>query len=245
MTARLRARGGLPREHEAVLFRDLSTRGLAGHGSGALSSDGVPRDATSIVATTKASEDTVSPTTLAPSKASRPGPPPRHKPASRLHEGFKPAIDHPLGVDRQLLRVHHVRQPLVGHHLGVDSVALRARLIGDPGEHHGLARLELDAAWERGELPDLDVHGNPFAVFQRTVLAPDLARLLRHAAVGPQVFLRHSDDKSIDVRHRHCSRCASASRAIMDYVWQQAVPGAGVYWSRGRSLSMGYGNPSS
>src|SRR6266403_2132349 len=62
---------------------------------------------------------------------------------------------------------------------------------------------ELDAAREGGELADLDVVCHPFAVIQRAMLAPDLAGLLRHAAVGGKVLLRHRDDKSIDVRHRH------------------------------------------
>ena len=51
--------------------------------------------------------------------------PPRKR-ASRLHEAFEAAIDHPLGVEWQRLGVHHAGQPLVGHHLGVDAVALRA-----------------------------------------------------------------------------------------------------------------------
>src|SRR6266478_7111951 len=131
---------------------------------------------------------------------------PRYR-ASRLHETLEPAIDHALGVERQRLGVHHAGQPLVGHHPGVDAVALRARLVGDPGKYHRLARLELDAAREGGELADLDVVCHPFAVIQRAMLAPDLAGLLRHAAVGGKVLLRHRDDKSIDVRHRHSSRC--------------------------------------
>src|SRR6266404_6874688 len=151
---------------------------------------------------------------------------PRYR-ASRLHETLEPAIDHALGVERQRLCVHHAGQPLVGHHPGVDAIALPARLVGDPGKHHGFARLELDAARERGALADLDVVGNPFPVFQRAVLTPDLAGLLRHAAIGGKVFPWDRDDKSIDIRHRHYSRCASTSHPIMDYVWQQAaVPGS-------------------
>src|SRR5712671_1530317 len=148
---------------------------------------------------------------------------PRYR-ASRLHETLEPAIDHALGVERQRLGVHHAGQPLVGHHPGVDAVALRARLVGDPGEHHRLARLELDAARERGELSDLDVLGYPFAIIQCAMLAPDLASLLRHAAISLKILLRHSNDKSVDVRHWHSSRCcASGSGAMRDYVWQQAA----------------------
>src|SRR6266446_9896168 len=133
---------------------------------------------------------------------------PRYR-ASRLHETLEPAIDHALGVERQRLGVHHAGQPLVGHHPGVDAVALRARLVGDPGEHHRLARLELDAARERGALADLDVVGHPFAVIQRAMLAPDLAGLPGHAAVGGKIFLRHRDNKSIHVSHRHSSLVVS------------------------------------
>src|SRR6266576_3741996 len=136
---------------------------------------------------------------------------PRYR-ASRLHETLEPAIDHALGVERQRLGVHHAGQPLVGHHPGVDAVALRARLVGDPGNHHGLARLELDAARERGALADLDVLGHPFAIFQRAMLAPDLARLLCQAAVGLEIFLRHRDNKSIDVSHLRSSFRSSSLR---------------------------------
>ena len=97
--------------------------------------------------------------------------------------------------------IHHRFEPRIGHHLGVDPVALRARLVGDPGEHHGLARLQLDAARKRGELADLDVVGDPFAVIQRAVFAPDLAGFLRHPGVGREVFLRDGDDEAIDIGH--------------------------------------------
>src|SRR5260370_1687439 len=127
---------------------------------------------------------------------------PRYR-ASRLHETLEPAIDHALGVERQRLGVHHAGQPLVGHHPVVDAVALLARLVGDPGEHHGFPRLELDAARKRGALSDLDVLGHPFPVIQRAMLSPDLAGLLRHAAVSRKVFLGHRHDKSIDIRHRY------------------------------------------
>src|ERR1700737_640402 len=177
---------------------------------------------------------TVSPIALAPTTCCRPSRP-RRKLASRLHKAFEAAKDHPLGVERQRPGVHHIGHPLVGHHLGVDAVALRARPVSDPGEHHGLPWLELDAARERGALSTLDVVSDPFPVIQRAVPAPDLARLLRHAAVSLKILLRHSDNKSIDVRHWRSSRYSPASRAIMDYVWQQAaVPEAGSSWSRSR-----------
>src|SRR6266478_10085121 len=146
----------------------------------------------------------------APSKASGPRPPLWTNPVSRLHETLKPAIDHALGVERQRFGVHHAGQPLVGHHLGVDAVALRAGFVGDPGEHHRLARLELDAARERGALSDLDVLGHPFAVIQRAMLAPDLAGLPGHAAVSRKVLLRHRHDKSIDVSHARPSVYANS-----------------------------------
>src|SRR5713101_6638099 len=164
----------------------------------------------------------------------------RPNPATRLHETLKPAIDHALGVERQRFGVHHAGQPLVGHHLGVDAVALRAGFVGDPGEHHRLARLELDAARERGALADLDVLGHPFAVIQRAMLAPDLAGLPGHAAVSRKVLLRHRDDKSIDVRHRHS--LPLCLRIARDYglCLAAAAPGAGRYWSRSRTQSIGY-----
>ena len=52
--------------------------------------------------------------------------------ASGLHQARKPAIDHPLGVERHRFRIRHRFQPGISHHLGVDLVALRARFVGDP-----------------------------------------------------------------------------------------------------------------
>src|SRR6266436_9621407 len=173
----------------------------------------------------------------APSKATGPRPTLWTNPVSRLHEILKPAIDHALGIERQRFGVHHAGQPLVGHHPGVDAVALRARLVGDPGKYHRLARLELDAAREGGELADLDVVCHPFAVIQRAMLAPDLAGLLRHAAVGGKVLLRHRDDKSIDVRHRHSLPLSLNRRArlwIMSGNWWRR-PASGRFRQPGQS----------
>jgi hypothetical protein len=47
--------------------------------------------------------------------------------------------------------------------------------------------------------PGFYVLGDAFAVFQRAVLAPDLAGLARLAAVGIEVALRDGEQKSIDV----------------------------------------------
>src|SRR5207237_5022001 len=63
-----------------------------------------------------------------------------------LHQVLEPAIDQPLAVEWRRFRIHHRLEPRIGHHLGVDLVALRAGFISDPGEDHGLARLQLDAA---------------------------------------------------------------------------------------------------
>src|SRR5204862_4095420 len=115
-------------------------------------------------------------------------------------QALEAAIDHPLAVEWRW-PFRHLLEPRVRHHLGVDLVALGARLVGDPGEYDGFARLQLDAARERGELADLDVIGDPFAVIQRTVFAPDLAALLRKADIGIEFLLRHGDDEAIDLGH--------------------------------------------
>src|SRR5215207_7223615 len=116
-----------------------------------------------------------------------------------FHQALEAPIDHPLAVEWRLrFRIH-------------DLVALGARLVGDPGEYHGLARLELDAAGEGREFADLDVLSDPFAVIQRAVFAPELAALLRQGGVSREVFLRDGDDEAIDVRHGEVSCYSPAS----------------------------------
>src|SRR5215217_3778157 len=106
-----------------------------------------------------------------------------------LHKAFETAIDHPLAIERRLrFRIHHLFEPRIRHHLGVDLVALGARLVGDPGEYDGFARLQLDAARKRGELADLDIVGDPFAVIERAVFAPDLAGLFRQLGISREIF---------------------------------------------------------
>src|SRR5436309_9725440 len=100
-----------------------------------------------------------------------------------LEQNLEAAEDHAFAVERHRLRIHHLREPRILHDLRVDAVAVGARLVCDPGEDHGLALLELDAARERRPLARLDVVGDAFAILERAALPPDLAGLLRHAAV--------------------------------------------------------------
>ena len=87
------------------------------------------------------------------------------------------------------------------HHFRVDAIAMRSRLICDPGEDHGLTGLELDAARERRPLSNLDVFRDVFPELEGAVIAPNLACLPRHAAIGLQIFLRNGHDESIHVLH--------------------------------------------
>ena len=99
-----------------------------------------------------------------------------------------------------VFRVHHLGEALVLHHLGDAPVAVRARLVDDPGEHHGLAALELDAARERGPLADL----TSSATLSRTRARRARARPCRTSSPccdRRRAFLRHRNDKSIDVAH--------------------------------------------
>src|SRR5262249_42284703 len=111
------------------------------------------------------------------------------------------APDHTLGIEGHRFGIHHLGKTLVLHHLRVDAVASGARLVDDIGEHYGLTGLLLDATREGCSLSPLDVVGDAFAELQRAVLAPDLARLGRHAPVGCKLLLRNRHDKSIDVAH--------------------------------------------
>jgi len=79
---------------------------------------------------------------------------------------------------------------------------IRARLEHNPREHYHLAGLELDALWERRALPRLHVVGDAFDELESAVIAPDLARLLRHAPVGCHVLLRDRQYISINVSHK-------------------------------------------
>src|SRR5262249_11022736 len=113
------------------------------------------------------------------------------------------APDHTLGIEGHRFGIHHLGKTLVLHHLRVDAVASGARLVDDIGEHYGLTGLLLDATREGCSLSPLDVVGDAFAELQRAVLAPDLARLGRHAPVGCKLLLRNRHDKSIDVTHEN------------------------------------------
>src|SRR5262249_8480194 len=77
---------------------------------------------------------------------------------------------------------------------------MRAGLVGDPGEHHRLARLELHTARERGQLADLDIVCAALAELERAVVSPDLASLLRQPAIGLNLLLGAPERQSR--RHR-------------------------------------------
>src|SRR3954451_821844 len=136
--------------------------------------------------------------------------------ASPLDQNLEPAEDHPFAVERQGLRIHYACHPRVLHDLGVDAVAMRPRPVHDVGKDHGLATLELDAARERRPLSHFDIVGDAFAKSERAVIAPDLAELLRNAAVDLEILGRDRNDESIDIGHR-----TSPSRAcnVLTPVW--------------------------
>src|SRR5215813_5481220 len=110
--------------------------------------------------------------------------------SSGLDQRLESAPEHALAGEGHLLRVHHVREPLVAQDLLEDAVAVTARLVDDVGEHDGLSRLELHALGKGRALARLHVVADALQIFQRTVLAPDLARLARQAAVGRELLPR-------------------------------------------------------
>jgi len=59
---------------------------------------------------------------------------------------------------------------------------MRARLERNPGEHDGLAWLSLGRSRERHPELDLEIIAGALSVFVRAMFAPDLTRLLGHAA---------------------------------------------------------------
>src|SRR5262245_17830376 len=126
-----------------------------------------------------------------------------------VEQKLETAEDHPLAVEGHRLRIHHLRKPRVLHHLRIDPIAVRARLVHDPGENHGLAGLELDAARERRPLSDLDIVGDIFPELESAVTAPNLAHRLGHATVGLEILLRDWHDESIDVSHVNAPFCCA------------------------------------
>src|SRR2546426_1542098 len=118
---------------------------------------------------------------------------------SGLYDRLEPAVEHALAVERHVFWIAHSADARVFHHLGVDAVAMRARLVNDVSEHHRLAGLGLDSLRERRPEFHGQVVADTFAVFDRAVLAPNLARLLRHATVGVQVPFRNRQNESIYV----------------------------------------------
>src|SRR6185369_13486404 len=119
--------------------------------------------------------------------------------ASHLHHRLEPSPEHALAVERELLGVHHVGEALVLHHLGVYAVAVLARLVDDEREPDHLAGLELHALRERGALARLHIVGHALDIFERAMLAPDLAGPFGHLAIGGDIALRHGDDETIDI----------------------------------------------
>ena len=111
------------------------------------------------------------------------------KPILQFEHGLEAAPKHALAVKRHGFGIHHLRQTRVFHHFGVDTVALRARLVHDVRENHSLPGLKLDALRKRCLFARLHVIRYALDVLESAVVAPDLARGVRHAPVGCQVFL--------------------------------------------------------
>src|SRR5437667_187397 len=77
-----------------------------------------------------------------------------------------------------------------------DGLVAAMTVIGD-SSFESLGQAPFAARMARNAEP----HGNVPGRRRRAVLAPNLPRLLRHAAIGRQVLLRHGHDKSIDIGH--------------------------------------------
>src|SRR5688572_33314441 len=80
---------------------------------------------------------------------------------SELDDRLEPAPEHPLAVERHVLRVHELL-PLgirheVLHHFLVDAIALAARAVDDEREHDDFAALQFHAPGKRWSLADIDV----------------------------------------------------------------------------------------
>src|SRR5688500_1155727 len=118
---------------------------------------------------------------------------------SGVHDHFAPAVDHPLDVERVVLRIHHCGQTRILHYLGVDAIAGGARLVHNPGEHYGFARLHPSDLRERHTELHLQVVTKALEILQRSVVPPDLAGFPRDLSIGLDVLLWNRDHETVYV----------------------------------------------
>ncbi len=76
---------------------------------------------------------------------------------------------------------------------------MRARFVNNVGEHHRFARLGFYSARERRSHLHIQVVADAFLVIERAVFLPNFARLLRHAGVEGDAFLRNGQEIPIYV----------------------------------------------
>src|SRR5207247_4123791 len=105
-----------------------------------------------------------------------------------VDQDLESAVDHAREFEGHGFLITHRRDARVLHDLGVDAIAMRARLEHNPREHDGLAWLSLGRSRDRHPELDLEIVTCTLSVFERAMFAPNLTRLLGHAAVGYQVF---------------------------------------------------------
>jgi hypothetical protein len=113
-------------------------------------------------------------------------------------DSFESAVKHTLHIEGHR-RFHQLRQTRIFHDFRVDAVAMCAGLEHNIGEQYRLAGLGLDSARKRLSHFDVQIVAGTLAEFERAVVSPDFARLLRAAAIVLQVLLRKGDYKSIHV----------------------------------------------
>src|SRR5438094_1914540 len=94
---------------------------------------------------------------------------------------------------------HQLRQTRISHHLCVNAITVHTRLEHDVGEQYRLAGLGFDSARKRHSHFDVQIVPGTLTEFERAVLSPDFASLLRPAAIVVQVLLRKRYYKSINI----------------------------------------------
>jgi hypothetical protein len=73
------------------------------------------------------------------------------------------------------------------------------RLVHNPGEHHGLPRLELDLLGKRPPERGVEIVADTLAVLERAVFEPDLSSGRGDLFVRGEILLGDREYKSIDV----------------------------------------------
>jgi NCAIR mutase (PurE)-related protein len=120
---------------------------------------------------------------------------------SQIDNGFKAAIDHAFAIEDRVFGVHHRVHTRIFHDFSIHAIAMGAIFVNYEGKDHRLAGPGLHHFWEWDAPFAFEVIAGAFFVTECTVFHPDLAGLLRDAAVILNSFDRNRQNITINVCH--------------------------------------------